>query len=198
MPSSVQIRVATPADAQSLLAIYAPYVEGTAITFEVATPTVEDFAARIERTLPTYPWLVACIDGEPVGYTYAGRFRPRKAYDWAVETSAYVKRDLTGHGIGRALYTALERILVAQGVTNLCASIAWTDKPDEYLGPGSIRFHEHLGFSLVGTFHGCANNFGTWYDMLWMEKQVAPRGVPEPFVPFCDLDPDTVQKCLCA
>lgn len=196
MTDSVTIRIATPQDAPALLAIYAPYVEDTAITFEVETPAVEDFAGRIERTLSTYPWLVACIDDVPVGYTYAARFRPRKAYDWAVETSVYVARDRTGHGIGRALYSTLEGILATQGVTNLCASIAWTDTPDTRLGPGSVRFHEHLGFSHVGTFHGCANKFGTWYDMLWMEKQIAPHEEPATLMPFPELDPDLVAQLL--
>lgn len=48
---SVTIRTATPADAQALLNIYAPYVEHTAITFEYDVPSAEEFASRIEYTL---------------------------------------------------------------------------------------------------------------------------------------------------
>ena len=40
-------RVARPEDAEALLAIYAPYVEETAITFEYEVPSVEAFRARI-------------------------------------------------------------------------------------------------------------------------------------------------------
>ena len=45
----MNIRLANPSDAASLLAIYAPYVENTAITFEYEVPTIEDFANRIEK-----------------------------------------------------------------------------------------------------------------------------------------------------
>jgi len=46
---NMNIRLATLSDATTLLAIYAPYVENTAITFEYEVPTIEDFANRIEK-----------------------------------------------------------------------------------------------------------------------------------------------------
>ena len=87
-----KIRVATKQDAKSLVEIYAPYVEKTAITFEYTVPTVEEFEKRIERVLEKYPYLVAERDGEIVGYAYASAFHERPAYDWAVETTVYVKQ----------------------------------------------------------------------------------------------------------
>ena len=45
----MNIRLAKPSDAATLLAIYEPYVENTAITFEYEVPTIEDFANRIEK-----------------------------------------------------------------------------------------------------------------------------------------------------
>jgi phosphinothricin acetyltransferase len=53
----ITIRTATVADAEKLLAIYAPYVENTAITFEYTVPSVEEFAERIKNTLADYPYL---------------------------------------------------------------------------------------------------------------------------------------------
>ena len=41
------LRPATVADAEELLAIYAPYVTGTAVTFEYDVPSVSEFAERI-------------------------------------------------------------------------------------------------------------------------------------------------------
>ena len=64
----ITIRTATVADAEKLLAIYAPYVENTAITFEYTVPSVEEFADRIKNTLAKYPYLVAEKDGEIRGY----------------------------------------------------------------------------------------------------------------------------------
>ena len=43
----MNIRLAKSSDAATLLAIYAPYVENTAITFEYDVPTIEDFTNRI-------------------------------------------------------------------------------------------------------------------------------------------------------
>ena len=83
MSDRIQIRMATPADAAALRAIYAPYVRRTAITFEYALPTEQEFGGRIQNTLTRYPYLVAQRDGVPLGYAYAGRFNGRQAYDWA-------------------------------------------------------------------------------------------------------------------
>lgn len=97
----ISIRVATPEDAEELLAIYAPYVENTAITFEYTVPSVAEFRQRIENTLNNYPYLVAVSQGEIVGYAYAGEFKAREAYAYSVETSVYVKQGMTRGGIGR-------------------------------------------------------------------------------------------------
>lgn len=178
----ITIRTAVLQDAEALLEIYAPYVENTAITFEYDVPTVEEFAGRIGNVLKRYPYLVAEVDGEPAGYAYAGPFKERAAYDWAVETTVYVKEDMKKHGIGRALYEALEKTLAVQGILNLNACIAFPEKEDEYLTTDSVKFHKKMGFSEVGRFHKCGCKFGRWYDMVWMEKHIGtheenPAGV---------------------
>ena len=168
----ITIRTAVLQDAEALLEIYAPYVENTAITFEYDVPTVEEFAGRMSNVLRRYPYLVAEVDGELAGYAYTGPFKERAAYDWAVETTVYVKEDMKKHGIGRALYEALEKILAAQGILNLNACIAFPEKEDEYLTTDSVKFHKKMGFSEVGRFHKCGCKFGRWYDMVWMEKHI--------------------------
>lgn len=166
----MNIRTATPADAANLLAIYAPYVQHTAITYEYDVPTLEDFTERISHTLERYPYLVALENGQPVGYAYAGTFKGRRAYDCSVETSIYIEPAYHGKGIGRKLYEKLEELLKKQGVTNMYACIAYTRQEDEYLTNDSVHFHERLGFTLCGTFNRCAIKFGRSYDMVWMEK----------------------------
>ena len=84
--NKLQIRVATKEDAEALLAIYAPYVEKTAITFEYEVPSIEEFRCRIQETLKKYPYLVAEKNGKIVGYAYAGTFHARPAYDWGWRT----------------------------------------------------------------------------------------------------------------
>ena len=176
------IRSAVPQDAPALLEIYAPYVEKTAITFEYETPTAAEFARRIEKIRRKYPYLVAEEAGTPVGYAYAGAFKERAAYDWAVETTVYLRPDCRGRGYGRALYQALEDALRRQHVLNANACIAYTETEDEFLTNASMRFHQHMGYRLVGRFHQCGFKFGRWYDMIWMEKMLGDHTAnPAPF-----------------
>ena len=87
---NVKIQVASVEDAEELLAIYAPYVEKTAITFEYEVPSVEEFKGRIAHVLQRFPYLKAVEDGKILGYAYVSPFKERAAYDWSVETSIYV------------------------------------------------------------------------------------------------------------
>lgn len=182
MNSGFNIRFAAETDAPELLEIYAPYVKETAISFEYAVPSLEVFAGRIRSTLERFPYLVAEKDGEIAGYVYASPFKSREAYDWSVETSIYIRRDRRGHGLGRLLYSALEEKLAAQGICNVNACIAYAAAEDEYLKNDSVRFHEHMGYSMVGCFHKCANKFGRWYDMVWMEKFIGEHRADPPRV----------------
>lgn len=119
-------------------------------------------------------------DGSPVWsswlcyvpFTYAGNFKSRKAYDWSVEVAIYVKSNARGKGIGKLLYTVLEKSLQGIGVLNMNACIAITQNDDAHLDNASRRFHEKMGFHLVGTFHNSGYKFNTWYDMIWMEKMI--------------------------
>lgn len=164
------IRIATENDAEKLLEIYAYYVKNTAITFEYEVPSLDEFKKRIHKTLSKYPYLVSEQDGAILGYAYAGAFKERSAYDWAVETTIYIAKDARKKGLGRELYMALENALSLQNVINLNACIGYPDVEDEYLTKNSASFHEHLGYRMVGEFHKCGYKFGRWYHMVWMEK----------------------------
>ena len=169
---NIHIRPASAADAAALLAIYAPYVKQTAITFEYEVPSEEEFRERIHRTLQSYPWLVAEKEGRLLGYAYAGPFHERAAYRWAVETSIYVDCSMKHQGIGRLLHEALETDLVRRGFQNMNACIAYISTADPRLPVDSIRFHEHMGYIRVAHFHQCGLKFGRWYDTVWMEKLI--------------------------
>ena len=146
----ITIRIAKEEDAEELLAIYAPYIEHTVITYEYDVPTVEEFRGRIRHVLERYPYLVAEVNGEICGYAYASAFHERPAGGWNVETSIYVDQNKKGMGIGTKLYDMLEKILKRQNVLNMNACIACTEHEDEYLTNASIHYHEHLGYRMVG------------------------------------------------
>ena len=179
---SIQLRSAVPTDAPALLAIYAPYVEQTAITFEYDVPAEAEFTRRIADTLQNYPDLVAEQDGVPVVYAYAGKFHERAAYDWSVETSIYVEQHRKRQGIGRLLHDALEQELQRWHFLNMNACVACPiGENDPYLTRDSICFHEKLGYRMVGKFHQCGYKFGRWYHMMWLEKHIGSHeGTPLP------------------
>lgn len=166
------IRAVREEDAEQLLEIYRFYVENTAITFEYEVPSKEEFRERIQHTLEKYPYLVEERDGRIAGYVYAGPFKSRAAYDWAVETSIYVDHSIHEKGCGRSLYEALEKILLLQGIRNAEACIAAPRGEDPFLSDNSIGFHRHMGYRMVGRFEKCAYKFNRWYDMVWMEKWI--------------------------
>jgi L-amino acid N-acyltransferase YncA len=185
-PSGARVRVARPEDAAALAAIYAWYVQHTAITFEETAPDAAEFRRRIGKTLERYPYLVLEAEGGPAGYAYAGPFKDRAAYDWSVETSIYLRHGAEHHGYGRRLHDALEQVLARQGIQTMCACIAMPRDPqDPYLTDNSRRFHEHLGYRFVGRFERSGYRFGRWYDMIWMEKAIGSYPSPAPAVrPF--------------
>ena len=86
----MELRTASPDDAEKLLDIYSFYVLYTAITFEYEGPSVSEFRNRITNTLKKYPYIVAVDDGKILGYAYASAFKGRAAYDHSIETSIYV------------------------------------------------------------------------------------------------------------
>jgi len=193
----IKVCIAAPGDAEELLAIYAPYVENTAISFETEVPTVRTFGQRIEKTLKKYPYLKAVRGGEILGYAYTGAFIDRRAYDWSVETTIYLKQSERGQGIGKILYEVLEKVSRAQHFLTMYACIGIPEEQeDEYLTFNSQQFHRHLGFETLGTFPRCGYKFGRWYGMTWMGKEIAeypeePKGI----IPFPLLTDEILTKC---
>lgn len=161
----IEVRNAQVEDAANLVAIYAPYVEKTAITFETQVPTVEDFKNRIKKTMKKFPYLVAIEEGQIVGYAYASTYYARAAYDWTVELSVYVQKEARGKGVGTLLYTALEEELTARGFKNFLACIALPN-------PASIALHEKRGYEQVAHFKKVGYKFGTWHDIVWLQKSL--------------------------
>ena len=157
------IRDATAADAGVLLAIYTPFVTDTAVSFELESPSVEEFSQRILAAQSKWAWLVAEQAGHVVGYAYASAFRQRAAYQWSVEVSAYLAPAGRGRGVGRALYERLLTVMVAKGY---CTAYAGITLPND----ASVSFHRALGFSEVGVFRRAGRKFGTWHDVSWWQR----------------------------
>ncbi|MCL2418275.1 MAG: N-acetyltransferase family protein [Conexibacteraceae bacterium] len=162
------IRHADPhTDAAGCLAIYGPFADDTAVSFEEAAPELGEFERRIERLNRTHAFLVADADGEIAGFAYAGTHRERSAYRWAAETSVYLDDRHRGRGLGRALYEPLFALLEEQGYRVLLAGIAVPN-------PASVALHRALGFEEVGTYRRIGWTAGAWRDVIWLARQLGP------------------------
>ena len=67
------IRIALESDISAMLAIYAPYVENTTVSFEYEVPTEAAFLQRFRDITAQFPWLVWEEDGRILGYAYAAK-----------------------------------------------------------------------------------------------------------------------------
>jgi len=166
------IRLAEEEDAAGVLAIYAPVVRETAISFELEPPSLEEMRERIRSLRARLPWLV-CSDGRSLwGYAYADRFRTRAAYQWSAEVTVYVSPDRHRRGVARALYTSLLAALRLLGYRNAFAGIAQPNPP-------SVALHETLRFRPAGLLRAAGFKLGRWHDVSWWQLELSPLGRPD-------------------
>ena len=178
------IRIATEADVPAILAIYAPYVENTTVSFEYDVPCTKEFMQRFYTITEQFPWLVWEENGEILGYAYASPPYTRAAYRWCAEPSVYLKPEAHGRKIGSKLYAALEEILKIQGYQVLYALITEENTP-------SLAFHEKLGYQKSVLFPHCGFKHGRWLGLYWLEKRLIPVEIPNSFpTPFSKLGQD--------
>lgn len=161
----MSIRVATAGDVPAMLAIYRPYVETTAYSFEYQVPTQAEFLARFHGHIAQCPWLVWEEQGQILGYAYAGNAFERAAYGWAAEISIYLHSDAFRRGIGRQLYGKIEAALRRQGYQIVYAVITTANT-------SSIQFHTALGYTKTAEFPKCGYKLGQWHGVIWMEKRL--------------------------
>ena len=159
----MEIRLAMPADAAEIAAIYAYYVRETAITFATEAPAAQDYVNRMADD--RFPFLVAVDSGYVAGFTYAAPFRTKEAYRWDVELTIYLTPGYEGRGIGRALMAQCLQTLTKQGYLNAYSCITL---PNER----SIGLHRRFGFVELGTFCKTGYKLGKWHDVIWMGREL--------------------------
>lgn len=188
--STVHFRRATEEDVVSILAIYAPYVTDSAITFEYDVPSEEEFRQRIRTISAEYPYFVCESDGLILGYAYAHRHMERAAYQWNAEISIYIRQGFTGKGLGKTMCQALIDLLRLQGIRNVfsCVTI-----PNER----SAHLHHSMEFSTEGIFQNAGYKCGKWQTIAWFRKNIAPyTNEPAPFLPISRIDRQLIDSIL--
>src|SRR5262249_15301050 len=111
-----------------------------------------------------YPYLVAELDGDIVGYAYAGPYRARPAYRWSVEDSVYVAPQVQRRGIGGALLARLVAEAEAGGFRQMLAVVRGV------ANTRSVELHHAAGLRLVGTFENVGFKSGRWLDTVLMQR----------------------------
>jgi L-amino acid N-acyltransferase YncA len=172
-----RIRAASVSDAAAMLEIYSPSITNGHASFEVVVPSVEEFQGRITSNMKKFPWLVYEVEGMVVGYAYASMHRSRCAYDWTVESSAYVLESHRKKQIGKMLYQKLFEIIKSQGV---CLVLAGITLPNI----ASVKFHESLGFTPVGVYKNIGFKMNQWWDVGWWQLQLQKPTAPHPITPW--------------
>lgn len=167
MESTVHIRMATADDLTAMLAIYAPFVQNTTISFEYEPPTLEEFATRFAEINRKFPWLAAEVDGVVCGYAYAKTVFSRSAYMWNAELSVYVADGFRRMKLGSRLVRAVIGLLARQGYYKAYAVVTALNLP-------SIRLMEQLGFEREGCFRNVGYKLDEWHDVLWLGKALRP------------------------
>ena len=161
----MEIRTATPADLPEIQGIYAHHVLYGTGTFEEVPPSVEEMAARLQAvTEAGAHWLVAQDATGVLGYAYYAQFRHRSAYRYCVEDAVYVRQDVRGQGVGKALVGQLVEVAQAAGRRQMVAVIGDSDNV------GSIGVHASLGFARVGMLRAAGLKFGRWLDVIYMQR----------------------------
>jgi L-amino acid N-acyltransferase YncA len=161
----MDIRTATEADVPEIQSIYAHHVLNGTGTFEEEPPPVEDMLTRFRKVVDRgYVWLVATDASGVLGYGYYTPFRERSAYRFTVEDSIYVREDVRGQGVGKALVARLIEMATAAGLRQMIAVIGDSENV------GSIGVHASLGFHMIGTMKAAGIKFGRWIDVVTMQR----------------------------
>lgn len=162
----VTVRPAKPDDSAAIAAIYAYHVAHGTASFDIAPRSEVEVAARIAECVERrWPFLVAALGGQVVGYAYATQFRDRPAYTSSCENSIYVAPEHVGQGVGSALLDALIAAAEQSGFRQMIAVIGGAE-------PASVALHRKAGFVEAGRMRSVGRKFGRWLDTLYMQRSL--------------------------
>lgn len=165
----MEIRDAEEIDAEAVHAIYAHHVLHGTASYDIEPPSLSDIREKIRWILgERWPFLIAEESGQIAGYAYATQFRDRAAYRFTCENSIYLRPDLTGRGIGKALLKALVDRSSEYGFRTMIAVIGGAE-------PASVRLHAACGFAEVGRLKAVGWKKERWLDNVYMQRDLVEQ-----------------------
>ena len=171
---NMEIRTVTDGDMAAIQTIYDHHVLHGLASWELQPPDIAELAARRDALLNSgYPFVVATVDGELVGYASAGPYRTRPAYRFTVENTIYLHPERPGQGIAQPLLQRVIDDCTSLGYRQMIAVVG-----DSGNQP-SIRFHEKMGFRQVGLIDGIGWKAGRWLDSVILQRALG-AGTGEP------------------
>lgn len=159
----LRTRLATPADAAAIAAIYNEGIADRIATFETESRSTQQLTTQLVDKGDRFPTVVVERDGQVVAWASAGAYRSRPAYAGVAEHSVYVARSARGTGAGRAALEALCRAYAERGFWKLLSRIF----PEN---TASLALHERCGFRVVGVYHRHGKLEGEWRDCVIVER----------------------------
>lgn len=151
------IRLATPADAPALAALWNPWIRDTAITFTTALRTPEDLV----RMIATRPAFFTTDDLS--GFATYDQFRGGPGYATCMEHTIILSPSAHGRGTGRALMQAVESHATAHGAHQMIGGISAENL-------AGLRFHAALGYAEIARVTEAGFKFGRFIDLVLMRK----------------------------
>jgi L-amino acid N-acyltransferase YncA len=169
--SSLEIRPTAAADLPAITAIYDHAVRHGTATFELIPPDLAEMTRRFDVLMEGgFPYFVAALEGQVIGYAYAGAYRPRPAYRFTVENSVYLQPAIHRRGIGLKLLQRLIEESEARGYRQMIAVIG------DSANAGSVGVHTRCGFQMIGTHPHVGFKFGRWLDTVMMQRALGDGG----------------------
>jgi L-amino acid N-acyltransferase YncA len=164
--AGLEIAEMTPADWETVRAIYAEGIASGQATFEVDAPTWDEWDAAHHP----FARLVARLVGRIVGWAALSPVSRRACYAGVAEVSVYVAADHRGQRIGRQLLLAAIAESERRGIWTLQgATFAEND--------ASLRLQRACGFREIGRRERIGRLRGVWRDTVLMERRSPVVGV---------------------
>ena len=162
--AQLEIREATPDDAEGIVAVLNPIIETGAYTVLDAPLTADAEREFIRRCSPRGVFLVAIDDGAVVGFQNT---QPLVTYTHALdhvgETGTYVDLSRRRQGIAKRLFAASFAGALEKGYEKIFTFV----RADN---PAALQTYLHHGFHVVGTARRHAKVRGRYLDETMIEK----------------------------